>query len=157
MIPIVSIVGKSKSGKTTLIEKIIPELVKKGWRVATIKHSTHNFEVDQEGKDSWRHRKAGARTTVVSSDRKLAVVADAPKDYSIAELSELYIRDVDIIITEGFKKNPHPKIEIYRRELKRGLISSKEDNLIALAGDHFLEAGVPFFDLNDATGIAGFI
>ena len=76
MIPIVSIVGKSNSGKTTLIEKLIAELTRRGWRVATIKHNRHGFEIDHEGKDSWRHKQAGAVATVVASPRRIAVIED---------------------------------------------------------------------------------
>lgn len=101
MIPIVSIVGKSDSGKTTLIEKLIPELNRKGYRVATVKHDVHGFEVDREGKDSWRHRRAGSYSTVLSSPRQLAIIRDMDHDASLEEIRDRFIRDVDIIITEG--------------------------------------------------------
>ena len=93
MIPIVSIVGKSNSGKTTLIEKIIAELVRRGYRVATIKHNRHGFDIDHEGKDSWRHKRAGARTTVIASPRRVAVVEDVERDYAIDELAARYDED----------------------------------------------------------------
>jgi molybdopterin-guanine dinucleotide biosynthesis protein B len=86
MIPVVSVVGKSNSGKTTLIEKMIGELVRRGYRVATIKHNLHGFEIDHEGKDSWRHKQAGARTTVIASPHRVAVVEDVEKDLDIGEL-----------------------------------------------------------------------
>ncbi|HQK99968.1 MAG TPA: molybdopterin-guanine dinucleotide biosynthesis protein B [Smithellaceae bacterium] len=156
-IPIVSIVGKSNSGKTTLIEKLITELTGRGWRVATIKHNRHGFEIDHEGKDSYRHKKAGAKMTIVSSPHSLALVADAERDYSFAEIRDRFIADVDIIITEGFKVNDYPKIEVFRSELKRELISRKDDGLIAVASDVPMDMDVPCLDLNNVGPIADFI
>ncbi|MBW2544505.1 MAG: molybdopterin-guanine dinucleotide biosynthesis protein B [Deltaproteobacteria bacterium] len=157
MIPVVSIVGKSGSGKTTLIEKVIPELTRKGWRVATIKHSNRGFDIDREGKDSWRHRKAGARMTVMSSPGQIAVIENSEKNPGIEELRDRYIHDVDIIITEGFKGNPYPKIEVFRATLKRDMLCSREDNLIAVASDKQMEIDVPCLDINDMEGIAQLI
>ncbi len=156
-IPIVSIVGKSNSGKTTLIEKIIFDMVGRGWRVATIKHNKHGFSIDHEGKDSYRHKKAGALTTVVSSPHQLALIQDVDHDHSFEEIRDKFITGVDIIITEGFKVNDYPKIEVYRSELKREMISKKADGLIALAADVKLDAGVPCFDINDPKTIVDFI
>ncbi len=157
MIPIVSIVGKSNSGKTTLLEKLIAELTAKGHRVATIKHNKHGFNIDHEGKDSYRHKKAGARMTVVSSPQQLALVQDVDHDHSFEEIRDKFISGVDIILTEGFKVNDYPKIEVYRACLKRDLISKKEDGLIAVATDIKLEVDVPCFDINDSKMIANFI
>ena len=157
MIPIVSIVGKSNSGKTTLIEKLIPELVAKGYRVATIKHNIHGFQIDHEGKDSWRHKKAGAVMTVIASPSQVATVEDTDRDYEIAELRDRYIHHADLILSEGFKKNPHPKIEVFRKALKRELLCTAEDHLIAIAGDEAPDVGVPRFDINDSKGLADFI
>jgi len=157
MIPIVSIVGKSNSGKTTLIEKLIAELTQRGWRVATIKHNRHGFEIDHEGKDSWRHRKAGAVATVLVSPRQVAVMEDVDADYGLDEIRERYIRNADIILAEGYKENPHPKIEVFRTDLLRERLCGPEDNLIALAGDRPVATDVPFYDWNDATGIANLI
>jgi molybdopterin-guanine dinucleotide biosynthesis adapter protein len=156
-IPIVSIVGKSNSGKTTLLEKIIAELARRGYRVATIKHNVHGFNIDHEGKDSFRHKKAGAVMTVVSSPHQLALVRDVDHDYSFDEIRDGYIRDADIILTEGFKVNAYPKIEVFRSELKRELISSEEDNLLAIAADVHLDVNVPCLDINDTRGITDLI
>ncbi len=112
-IPVVSIVGESNTGKTSLIEKIIPELTRRGYRVATIKHDVHGFAIDHEGKDSWRHRQADACTTILSSPWQVAVMEDAEKDHKIDELRDKYIRNAEIIVTEGFKKNGYPKIEFF--------------------------------------------
>lgn len=155
--PIVSIVGKSNSGKTTLIEKLIPELMKRGYKVATIKHNVHGFDIDHEGKDSWRHKKAGAQTTVIASADRVALIEDLDHDHSLDEIRDKYIKGADIILSEGFKGNPFPKIEIFRSELKRELLCKKEDNLLAVVSDVILDIGVPCLDINDITGIADLI
>jgi len=157
MIPIVSIVGKSGSGKTTLIEKLIPELVRRVYKVATVKHDVHGFEVDREGKDSWRHKKAGAHTVVISSPLKLALIRDANHDADLTELRDQYIADVDLILSEGFKKNKYPKIEVFRPEMHRDLLCTKEDDLVAIATNRPLPSDVPCFDLNDAPGLVDLI
>jgi molybdopterin-guanine dinucleotide biosynthesis protein B len=157
MIPIVSIVGKSDSGKTTLIEKLLPELGRRGYRVATVKHDVHGFEVDREGKDSWRHKKAGAHTVVISSPMKVAIIRDVDHDADLHEIRDRYIRDVDLILSEGFKRNNHPKIEVSRKEKHRDLLCKKEDNLLAIASDQPFEIGVPCLGLNDAAGLVDLI
>ncbi|MBI5250073.1 MAG: molybdopterin-guanine dinucleotide biosynthesis protein B [Desulfomonile tiedjei] len=158
MIPIVSIVGKSDSGKTTLLEKIVKELRKRGRRVATIKHDAHSFEIDHEGKDSWRHKKAGANITIISSPSKMAMVLDTDHDHTLSELRDEFIRKVDLIITEGYKREGHPKIEVFRRELKRELLCEEDDNLVAIAGDPANPPdGVPVFDLNRPEPLCDFI
>jgi molybdopterin-guanine dinucleotide biosynthesis adapter protein len=157
MIPVVSVVGKSNSGKTTLVEKMIGELVRRGYRVATIKHNRHGFEIDHEGKDSWRHKQAGARTAVIASPNRVAVVEDTERDFDIGELVSRYIRDADIVLSEGFKKNPFPKIEVNRREMNQDLLCSVEDNLFAVASDRPLVAGVPCLDINDISGLVDMI
>jgi len=157
MVPIVSIVGKSDSGKTTLIEKLVPELVRRGYRVATVKHDIHGFEVDREGKDSWRHKQAGAHTVVISSPAKLALIRDVDHDAHLAELRDKYIQDVDLILSEGFKKNNQPKIEVFRKEVHRELLCTQEDNLLAIASNQPFDIGVPCFDLNDIRGLTDLI
>ncbi len=157
MIPIVSIVGKSNSGKTTLLEKIIADLTHRGYRIATIKHNRHGFDIDHEGKDSYRHKKAGAHITVVSSPHQLALVQDVDHDHSFDEIRDKFISGADIILTEGFKVNDYPKIEVFRAELKRELISSRKDGLVAVASDVKLDIDVPCLDLNDPKAVADFI
>ncbi|HEX7415597.1 MAG TPA: molybdopterin-guanine dinucleotide biosynthesis protein B [Smithellaceae bacterium] len=155
--PIISIVGKSNSGKTTLLEKIIPELVKRGYRVATIKHDVHGFDIDHEGKDSWRHKKAGAHITMISSPCQIVLIEDVGRDYTLDEIRGKYIKGVDIILAEGYKGNPFPKIEVFRSELKRTLLCKKEDNLLAIAANIKLDIGVPCFDINDAQSLVDLI
>ncbi len=157
MIPIISIVGKSDSGKTTLIEKLVPELTRRGYRVATIKHDVHGFEVDQEGKDSWRHKQAGAHTVIISSPNKVALIRDVEKDLTLEEIREKLIQDVDLILSEGYKKDVQPKIEIFRKEKHKELLCTKEDNLIAIVSNRTFNIGVPCFDLEDKKGLADFI
>ncbi len=157
MIPIISIVGKSDSGKTTLIEKLVPELTRRGYRVATVKHDVHGFEVDREGKDSWRHKQAGAHTVVISSPKKVALIRDVEKDLTLEEIREKLIQDVDLIISEGYKKDVQPKIEIFRKEKHKELLCTKEDNLIAIVSDKKFKVGVSCFFLDDIKGVADFI
>jgi molybdopterin-guanine dinucleotide biosynthesis protein B len=157
MIPIVSIVGKSDSGKTTLIEKLVPELTRRGYRVATVKHDVHGFEVDREGKDSWRHKQAGAHTVVISSPKKVALIRDVEKDLTLEEIREKLIQDVDLILSEGYKKDVQPKIEIFRTEKHKELLCTEEDNLIAIVSDKKFRVGVPCLFLDDIRGVADFI
>ncbi len=157
MIPIVSIVGKSDSGKTTLIEKLLPELTKRGYRIATVKHDTHGFEVDHEGKDSWRHKKAGAYAVVISSPEKVALIRDVERDLNLNEIREKFIQEVDLVITEGYKKDVQPKIEIFRKEKHDSLLCSQDDNLIAVVTNKKFDIDVPQFELDDIPGLADFI
>ena len=157
MIPIISIVGKSDSGKTTLIEKLVPELTRRGYRVATVKHDMHGFEVDREGKDSWRHKQAGAHTVVISSPQKLALIRDVEKDSTLDEIRKKWIQDVDLILSEGYKRDVQPKIEIFRKEKHKKLLCTKKDNLIAVVSNRKFRVGVPCFDLEDMRGLASFI
>ncbi|MBN2284653.1 MAG: molybdopterin-guanine dinucleotide biosynthesis protein B [Deltaproteobacteria bacterium] len=148
-IPILSIVGRSNSGKTTLIEKLVRRLVGEGYRVATIKHNRGGFDIDHEGKDSWRHKQAGARMTVLASPGRVAVIEDVGRDLSIGELRERYVHDVDIIIVEGFKANPYPKIEVSRSVTGQELLCSVDDNLIGVATDRPVVPGMTRFDIDD--------
>jgi len=137
MIPIVSIVGKSNSGKTTFIEKIIPVLNKRGYKIGVVKHDVHGFEIDHEGKDSYRLKRAGAKVVIISSPNKIAIVKDVDHDHSLSEIKDLFEQEVDIIISEGYKKDIQPKIEVFRKEVHRGLMCNKEDdNLIAVVSNN---------------------
>ncbi len=158
MTPIVCIVGKSDSGKTTLLEKIVKDLTSRGYKSATIKHDAHSFEIDHEGKDSWRHKQAGAAMSIISSPSKLALVADTDHDLTLSEIRDIYIRGTDLIITEGYKREHHPKIEVFRREMHRELLCSDDKNLIAIAGNPTTAPSqIPIFDLEDVTPLCDFI
>lgn len=156
-IPIVAIVGRSNSGKTTLIERIIPELKRRGWRVGTIKHNRHGFQIDHPGKDSYRHRQSGARVTVLASPQEVAVIQDAEKDYEIFELVSLFIRGVDIVLVEGFKENTYPKIELRPSSKPGEPICRKGDNLLAYVGDVPETTEVPFFHWDDIQAVVDLI
>ena len=152
---IFSIVGKSDSGKTTLIEKLIPELKRRGYRVGTIKHSAHGFEMDQQGKDSWRHRQAGADTVAVSAPGQIAFTKRT--DQSALEDVLRFFDDVDIIITEGFKRSNQAKIEIFRKGVHDHPLEGQHNNTIAYVTDTPLETDLPLFGLDDIHTLADFI
>lgn len=156
MIPIVCIVGRSKSGKTVLIERLIPELNRRGLRVATVKHHHGDFEIDQKGKDSWRHRAAGAHTAVISSPQKVALVADVAQDLPLEEVVERYIREVDIVIAEGYKGGDHPKIEVFRKAIHPEPLAPTLKNLIAVVGDP-VTTQVPSLPFDDIQGLVALI
>ncbi len=156
MIPIVSIVGKSGVGKTAVIEKLVTELKKRNYRVATIKHSASGFEMDHEGKDTWRHSQAGSDAVAISSPQRIAVIRNVDHDHSLAELYKYIGPDFDIIIAEGFKHDRVPKIEVHRKKFGRRLVCTK-DELLAVATDGNLKLDVPQFGLDDARGLVDLI
>ena len=157
MIPIVSIVGRSKGGKTTLIERLIPEFMKRGYRVATIKHHGKDFQIDQEGKDSGGAKQAGAQTVVISSPQKVALIEDASQDLSLEDLATRFIQGVDIIIAEGFKRDKHPKVEVFRKEIHPEPLAPQLKNGIAVVSDCPLSLDIPCMDPHDIKGIADVI
>ena len=157
MAPIVSIVGKSDSGKTTLIEKLIPILKKRGYRVATIKHDVHGFEMDREGKDTYRHFHSGAEGVLISSPKKMALIKRVEQTPALDELVDRFYPDMDLVITEGFKRLDKPKIEVFRSAIHAEPLCTAADNRVALASDIPLEADCPRFDIDDVEAIADFI
>ena len=156
MPPVISIVGKSKSGKTTLIERLVVELKQRGYRVATIKHSPKGFELDQPGKDSWRHARSGSDAVVIASRQKLAMIMPQDHDATIEEVLRLLGPDFNIVLAEGFKKGSALKIEVHRKELGEGLLLSPKQ-LLAIVSDEPLEADVPQFSWEDIAAVASFI
>jgi len=156
MIPVVSIVGKSKAGKTALIERLVVELKGRGYSVATIKHNPHGFDIDQPGKDSWRHARSGSDAVVISSPQRLAIIRPMDHDATIDEIQSLLGGDFDIVLTEGFRAGKAPKIEVHRKELKEGLLSSPKE-LLALVSDEPLPVDVPQFSAEDVAMIADLI
>jgi molybdopterin-guanine dinucleotide biosynthesis adapter protein len=153
--PVLSIVGKSNSGKTTLIEKIIPQLKRRGYRVGIVKHAHHGFDLDQSGKDSHRHHQAGADTVMVASPGQIAMVKNVDSE-SLDDLVP-YFSDMDILISEGFKRGRTPKIEIYRRESHDHPACLSDATLLAMVSDTPLETPVPQFALDDIDAITEFI
>ena len=152
MPPIVSIVGKSKSGKTTLIEGLISELKSRGYRVATIKHTSRGLALDKPGKDSWRHIQAGSEATAVVSSDQIVLIKPVTQDLNLDEIVRLFGEDYDIILAEGFKQSSAPKIEVHRKEVGPPLSGVRK--LIAIATDEPLETKTKQFSLQDIKGLA---
>jgi len=156
MQPIISIVGKSESGKTTLLEGLISGLKERGYRVAVLKHAAHDFELDTPNKDSWRLAQAGSEVSAVSSGDKLAVIRKLEQDLSPRELSQFLGPECDLILTEGFKYHNYPKIEVHRKEQGPELLSPPEQ-LIAVVTDEPLEVEVPQFSREEVPKIVDLI
>jgi molybdopterin-guanine dinucleotide biosynthesis adapter protein len=154
----IAIAGYSGSGKTTLIEKVIPCLVMAGFKVSLIKHAHHEFDIDQPGKDSWRHRHAGATEVMVSSSNRWAMmhelrgVAEPTLDEQLAHFAPC-----DVVIVEGWKHHAMPKIEVHRKLSDKPSLFPEDANVVAIATDEKLASNLPQFDLEDAEGVAEFI
>ncbi len=156
-IPVVSVVGKSDSGKTTLMERLIAHLADRGYRVATVKHHVHDFDIDVPGKDSWRHGRAGAVVTLVSSPAKLGMVRQTDHEASLEELLEL-AGDVDILLTEGYRRAGSTRIEVSRRARSTELVCDPAELFALVTDDDELRCeGVPRFGLDDAAGLADLV
>ena len=156
---IFGLAGWSGSGKTTLMTALIPELVFRGITVSTLKHAHHAFDVDQPGKDSWRHRQAGAQEVMVSSSNRWALMHElrgAPEP-SFDELVRR-MSPVDLLLVEGFKRYPHPKIEVYRPSLGKPLLHPEDPFVVAVASSEVLPGlPLPWLPLSDTGAIADFI
>jgi molybdopterin-guanine dinucleotide biosynthesis protein B len=158
VVPIISIVGRSNSGKTTLLEKLIPALAARGRRIGTIKHHFHGpIEVDVPGKDSWRHRQAGARVVALASRDTLFILGETPGGWPLHQIAHQALFDVDLILTEGFKSGPMPKIEVSRAAQELPLLCGPGDHLVAVVSDRDLPVAVPRFGLEEAGPLADFI
>jgi len=155
MPPVISIVGASDVGKTTLIEKLIPELKKRGYRIGVIKHAHRGFTVDQQGKDSWRHKAAGADAVMVASNGRIALLKDEP-GHTLEGL-EKYFGDLDLVITEGYKHADKPKIEVLRKAVSRIPVCRNTDQLMAVVTDADVTVAVPTFGLEDIEPLADLI
>ena len=156
MPPIVSIVGLSNVGKTTLLERLVSELKKRSYKVATIKHDVHGFDMDKPGKDSWRLAQAGSDIVIVSSPEKLAMIKKVDHDSTVRELAQLVGNSVDIILTEGFKQGEAPKIEVHRKAAGSELLC-KPVEMVALVSDEPLDLPVWQCPLDDISGLADFV
>lgn len=161
MVPIISIVGYADAGKTTLVEKLVPELKKRGYRVGTVKHSVHGSDFDKKGKDSWRHFAAGADAVVAASADQIAVIRrneNKPAD-SHAQLLSLssYLADMDVIVVEGYKNSDFPKIEVYRSVIEEAPLCYNNVTIDAIVTDAEIEVKIPCFGLEDIKQITDFI
>ncbi|MEP5758589.1 MAG: molybdopterin-guanine dinucleotide biosynthesis protein B [Litoreibacter sp.] len=153
------IVGWKNSGKTGLMERLVTEISSRGLSVSTIKHAHHSFDVDQPGKDSHRHRMAGAQQVLLASKKRWVLMHELRDrdEPSLAELLE-QIAPVDLILVEGYKRDDHPKIEAHRVETGQSLIAQDDDTILAIASNEsHPDILVPTFDLDDTKTIAGFI
>lgn len=152
MIPVVSIIGiRSKVGKTTVICKIISELKNRNYKVGIIKHDVHGFEIDHPGKDTWLHAQAGADVVSISSPRKMAIIENVDVEYTLDQMIEK-ITDVDIILTEGYKQENKPKIEIFRKDISEKLYSNSEE-LVAIITDTYFELDIPQFEFSQIENV----
>ena len=152
---LIGFAGWSGAGKTTLIVRVIPLLVARGLRVATLKHAHHDFDVDREGKDSWLHRRAGARSVLVASDARWALMhelsgePEPSLDQHVARLPE-----ADVVLVEGWKRDHHPKIEVFRAGLGKPALHPDDRTVVAIAADVMLpDAGRPVVSLDDAEAV----
>jgi molybdopterin-guanine dinucleotide biosynthesis adapter protein len=151
---IISVVGNSGSGKTTLLVKLVRELKRKNYKVGTIKHAHHGFEIDKKGKDSYEHKKAGADAVMLVGPEAIAMVKDQ-KDSTLSDL-EIYFSDMDVVLVEGFKRENNPKIEVFRS--KKGVEPlCIQNNLIAFVTDSDMDCSVPTFGLDDTEKLAEMI
>jgi molybdopterin-guanine dinucleotide biosynthesis protein B len=150
-VPVVSMVGKSGVGKTTVLERVIREIKRRGYKLGTIKHDTHGFEIDRPGKDSWRHAQAGSDAVAISGPRRMALIRQLDEEIKLDDIVRM-MGDVDLVITEGYKRGDKPKIEVTRQERGTELLCEPEE-LIGVMTDHPLDVAVPQFALDDAVGV----
>lgn len=154
--PLIAVVGNSGSGKTTFIEKLIPELTSRGLKVGSIKHDVHGFEMDRPGKDSWRHKHAGASTTIISSPFQIGMVMDVEYDHRPDELLPLF-NGLDIILTEGYKGSSIPKLEIFRAEITKEPLCKNDEKLLALITDANVDLNIPVFSTKAVKNVADYL
>ncbi|WP_169543043.1 molybdopterin-guanine dinucleotide biosynthesis protein B [Sneathiella aquimaris] len=156
---IIGISGWSGNGKTTLLERLIPSLMSKGYSVSTLKHAHHHFDIDKPGKDSFRHREAGATEVLISSSNRWALMHEN-RDGQEADMVSLIAQmtPVDILLVEGFKSENFPKIEVWREESDAPPLHLNDDTVVAVATDSdTLKTDLPLLDLNDEAAVAEFI
>ncbi|EGP08212.1 molybdopterin-guanine dinucleotide biosynthesis protein [Bradyrhizobiaceae bacterium SG-6C] len=152
---VIGLSGWSGAGKTTLLTRLIPHLTAEGLRVSTMKHAHSNFDVDIPGKDSWLHRQAGAAEVLISSGRRWALMHElrgAPEPPFMELLARM--SRVDLLIVEGFKADPHPKIEIHRAANNKPLMFPNDPTIAGIAADIPVDTGVPYAHLDDVPAIA---
>ncbi|MFK7763306.1 MAG: molybdopterin-guanine dinucleotide biosynthesis protein B [Roseobacter sp.] len=155
---IFGVVGWKNAGKTGLMERLVSEICERGLSVSTIKHAHHVFDVDQPGKDSFRHRKAGAQEVLLASRKRFALMHElrAEDEPTLDDLLAKLV-PVDLVLIEGYKRDAHSKIEAFRHETGNDLIAHEDPTIKAVASNIKLDLDRPIFDLNDTRGIADFI
>lgn len=153
---VIGVVGWKNNGKTTLVVRLVEHLTRKGLRVSTVKHAHHSVDLDQPGKDSWRHREAGASEVMLATARRWALIhelrdePEPPLELLLAEMAP-----ADLVIVEGFKRFPHPKIEVHRKERGTPLLAMEDPTIVAVASDEPMPGlEIPVLDLDDVSGLA---
>lgn len=155
---VIGFAGWSGSGKTTLVEQVIGLLEARGLVISLIKHAHHDFDIDYPGKDSWRHRHAGCREVLVTGGKRWAVMHELRgRDELSLNEALAQLSPCDLVLVEGFKRQPIPKIEIYRAEIGKPLLFMDDPNIIAVASDVPQTTSLPQLDLNDPAAVTGFI
>ena len=155
---IYGVVGWKNAGKTGLMERLVAEITRRGLSVSTVKHAHHTFDVDHPGKDSHRHRMAGATEVLLASRNRFALMHELrSEDEPTLEFLLTKIAPVDLVLIEGYKRDTHPKVEAHRAETGNPLIAPNDDTIRAVASDVDLELDCPVFDLNDTKSVADFI
>lgn len=157
MPPVIAFVGKPNCGKTTLLEKLIPELRRRGLRIGTIKHHVHQFEMDREGKDTWRHKRAGAQVVALASPTGLGVISDCQHDPTVPDLVARYFPEVDLVLAEGYKGSDLPKIEVCRRAAHSTPRAGRDHTWLAQVGDLPPDSDLPCFGLEAISPLADFL
>jgi molybdopterin-guanine dinucleotide biosynthesis protein B len=156
---IIGVAGFKNAGKTTLVEKLVTELTRRGHRVSTVKHAHHSFDIDHEGRDSFRHRKAGATEVAVVSRHRWAIIHES-RDHAEPSLEEILAKlaPCDLVIVEGYKRDSHDKIEVRNLDLTHPHLAGEDPTVVAVAANGpVVDSPVPVFDRDDVTALAGFI
>ncbi|MFO1131752.1 MAG: molybdopterin-guanine dinucleotide biosynthesis protein B [Hyphomicrobiales bacterium] len=156
---VIGVAGFKNAGKTTLVEKLVTELTRRGHQVSTVKHAHHSFDIDHEGRDSFRHRKAGAAEVAVVSRHRWAIIHES-RDEAEPSLEEILAKlaPCDLVIVEGYKRDGHDKIEVRNIDLAHPKLAGEDPTVVAVAANGAVaDAPVPVFDRDDVTALAGFI
>ena len=156
---VIGVSGFKNSGKTTLVEKLVTELTRRGHRISTVKHAHHSFDIDHEGRDSFRHRKAGASEVAVVSRHRWAIIHES-REEAEPTLDEILskLAPCDLVIVEGYKRDSHEKIEVRNLDLAHPKLAGDDPTVVAIAANGPIgDAPVPVFDRDDVTALAGFI
>ena len=158
MSKVIGVAGFKNAGKTTLVEKLVSELTRRGHRVSTVKHAHHSFDIDHEGRDSFRHRKAGAAEVAVVSRHRWAIIHES-RDEAEPTLEDILAKlaPCDLVIVEGYKRDSHDKIEVRNVELSHPPLAGDDPTVVAVAANGAITAPVPVFDRDDVTALASFI
>ena len=157
MPPVLALIGKPNCGKTTLIEKLIPALAEKGVRVGTIKHHHGDIRMDTPGKDTWRHKQAGAQVVLLSSRVGIGLIQDSAGDTPVEDLVSRYFQEVDLVIAEGYKWSTLPKIEVFRSTVYDEPMQEPGKTLVAMVSDVEIRQDLPWFKYDDIGSLVEFI